>query len=859
MLKKQSLYRPDKQLEKMLLNLVYSLIAMAISVLLLFAFPHHSLLFLGLTLFLTSVTISIAIILITDSESALTYGGFANVVLDDNTVIKRIDNSYGEPVIENKPASDFFKQENILSYLKEHAFSDNSNNLNLERISQAIEKLKEESVVLELVQDEQSRFYQINIRPLYLKKNDIFESNFSIEKIQKETYLFWQIQDITAEQNMERIIEKERQKLHRFIEDMPLGLYILDENSNVEYVNDTFAAQLEMEKNQIVGKPFSDFVKNKKDKLFSSDLIDFSELTFFKNIKNQNIELFVSQNRFNDSNVLKTRGLTLKSLPNDQKLSLMFNKSSCAYKLLFNTVPVGIVYISPKLEITAYNKKAAEILEISESKSELENLFVRADLKHIDQLLASFAQSSEKQTVTTFETSLKSGKPVRVLLSPVWQTYLKESVFDGGVVYITDTTKSKSLEHQFAQAQKMQAMGQFAGGVAHDFNNLLTAMIGYCDLLLQRHRVGDPSFADINEIRQNAIRAAALVRQLLVYSKQQPTNPKYIDVVENLTDLSQFLKRVLGEQVTLEFHHDANLGFIHLDPVHFTQVIMNLSINAKDAMNGKGKLKISTHVETLLEPVQFGDGVVEAGDFIVISVTDTGCGIKKENLSRIFDPFFSTKQNVVGSGTGLGLATVYGIVSQSKGLIKVESTENVGTTFKIYFPRFEKSDEAATTPKSATQNITPVLTALSKEAPKLVFGLNVTKTDHQGKSKTNPSQIKILFVEDENSVRAFGVRALKKKGFNVVSCSSGENALEQKGPFDLMVTDMVMPGISGTELASQMKKRQSDIKIIIASGYSEEMARKELSGDESFTFLAKPYSLGDLTQKVFEVLNGSDK
>ncbi len=859
MLKKESLYRPDKQLEKMLFNLVYSLIAMAISVLLLFAFPHHSLLFLGLTLFLTSVTISIAIILITDSESALTYGGFANVLLDDNSVIKRIDNPYGEPVIENKPAADFFKQENILSYLKEHAFSDNSNTLNLERISQAIEKLKEESVVLELIQDEQSRFYQIGIRPLYLKKNDIFESNFSIEKIQKETYIFWQIQDITAEQNMERIIEKERQKLHRFIEDMPLGLYILDENSNVEYVNDTFASQLEMEKSQIIGKPFSDFVKNKKDKLFSSDLIDFSELTFFKNIKKQNIELFVSQNRFNDSNVLKTRGLTLKSLPNDQKLSLMFNKSTSAYKLLFNTAPVGIVYISPKREITAYNKKAAEILEIFESKSTLENLFTDSDLRRFDQILASPQETLEKQPLITFETSLKSGKSVRVSFSVVWQTYLKKSVFDGLIVYITDTTKSRNLEHQFAQAQKMQAMGQFAGGVAHDFNNLLTAMIGYCDLLLQRHRVGDPSFADINEIRQNAIRAAALVRQLLVYSKQQPTNPKYIDVVENLTDLSQFLKRVLGEQISLEFYHDTNLGFIHLDPVHFTQVIMNLSINAKDAMNGKGKLKISTHVETLFEPVQFGDGVVEAGDFIVISVTDTGCGIKKENLSRIFDPFFSTKQNVVGSGTGLGLATVYGIVSQSKGLIKVESKENVGTTFKIYFPRYEKTDEALAAPKSPAQNIAPVLTALSKEAPKLVFGLNVTKTDHQGTTKTNPSQIKILFVEDENSVRAFGVRALKKKGFNVIACSSGENALEQEGPFDLMVTDMVMPGISGTELASQMKRRQSDIKIIIASGYSEEMARKELSGDESFTFLAKPYSLGDLTQKVFEVLNGSDK
>ncbi len=859
MLKKGSLHRPDRQLEKMLLNLVYSLIAMTVSVLLLLGFPHHFLLFLSLTLFLTSITISIAIILITDSENALTYGGFANAVLEDSNIIKRIDNPFGEPVIENKPAAAFFKQTDILSFLKQNAFADSASELNLERLSLALEKLKEENVVLELSFDDTSRWYQISVRPIYLKKNDIFESDFSVEKIQKETYFFWQVQDITAQKNMEQILEKERQKLYHFIQDMPLGLYILNQNNVVEYVNDTFSSQLDMPKENIIGKPFSDFIKNKQDKLFDSDFVDFSELTFFKNEKNQNIELFVAQNRFTDSNILKTRGLTLKSLPNDQKLSLMFNKSASAYKLLFNTAPVGIFYLSQSGDITAFNQKASEILAIDAPNPKIESFLLKADLKQIENIFKVSQKTDEKQSLTTFETSLKSGKPVFLSIAPVWQTYLKNSVFDGLIVYVTDTTKSKNLEQQFAQAQKMQAMGQFAGGIAHDFNNLLTAMIGYCDLLLQRHRVGDPSFADINEIRQNAIRAAALVRQLLVYSKQQPTNPKDIDVVENLTDLSQFLKRILGEQIALSFHHDSNLGFIHLDPVHFTQVIMNLCINAKDAMNGKGELKISTHVETLLEPVQFGDDIVQAGDFIVISISDTGCGIKKENLSRIFDPFFSTKQNVVGSGTGLGLATVYGIVSQSKGLIKVDSTENVGTTFKIYFPRYAANNEKTSAQKSETPAVVPVLTALSKEAPKLIFGLNVSKTDHQNSSSQDPSNIKILFVEDENSVRAFGVRALKKKGFNVVSCASGESALEQDGPFDLMITDMVMPGISGTELAAKMKARQPDIKIIIASGYSEEMARKELSGDESFTFLAKPYSLGDLTQKVFEVLNDAEK
>ena len=217
MLKKGSLHRPDRQLEKMLLNLVYSLIAMTVSVLLLLGFPHHFLLFLSLTLFLTSITISIAIILITDSENALTYGGFANAVLEDSNIIKRIDNPFGEPVIENKPAAAFFKQTDILSFLKQNAFADSASELNLERLSLALEKLKEENVVLELSFDDTSRWYQISVRPIYLKKNDIFESDFSVEKIQKETYFFWQVQDITAQKNMEQILEKERQKLYHFI------------------------------------------------------------------------------------------------------------------------------------------------------------------------------------------------------------------------------------------------------------------------------------------------------------------------------------------------------------------------------------------------------------------------------------------------------------------------------------------------------------------------------------------------------------------------------------------------------------------------------------------------------------------
>ena len=441
---------------------------------------------------------------------------------------------------------------------------------------------------------------------------------------------------------------------------------------------------------------------------------------------------------------------------------------------------------------------------------------------------------------------------------------------DGLVIYLIDSTRQKNLELQFAQAQKMQAMGQLAGGVAHDFNNLLTAMIGFCDLLLQRHGVGDPSFTDLIQIKQNANRAAGLVRQLLAFSRKQPLKPKLIDVTENFVELSHMLKRILGEQVILKFSHGSDLGFIRVDPVQFSQVIINLAVNAKDAMNGSGTLTITTRVESLTTPYQFGADTIKPGEFVVVDVADTGCGIPPENLSRIFEPFFSTKQNVVGSGTGLGLAMVYGIVRQTEGFIKVDSSVGRGTTFSIHLPRFENDAEeeklqTADMQKQITaKDGTPILTVQEKQTSpvavnqKLIFGLNVSAIDRRHETEQKAEDIRILFVEDEDSVRTFAIRALQKKGYEVIGCNSAENALEQlenDKDFDLLITDMVMPGMSGAELAGIVREKIPGIKILLASGYSEEIARRELASSQDFEFMAKPFSLGDLTKKVFDILN----
>ena len=393
-----------------------------------------------------------------------------------------------------------------------------------------------------------------------------------------------------------------------------------------------------------------------------------------------------------------------------------------------------------------------------------------------------------------------------------------------------DTTEQKNLEEQFAQSQKMQAVGQLAGGVAHDFNNLLTAMIGFCDLLLSRHGPGDPSFADIMQIKQNANRAANLVRQLLAFSRRQTLQPKIINITDALAEMSNLLRRLIGEKIDLKVSHGRDIGLVKVDPGQLDQVIINLVVNARDAMAGEGgTLTVQTSPEIIDEPTATGTEIIPPGDYIGIKVTDTGIGIPKENLTRIFEPFFSTKQR--GEGTGLGLSTVYGIVKQTGGFIAVNSEEGKGTTFTIYLPRYEASEEEL----AETQ-------AVIEETP----SRDLTGTGA------------ILLVEDEDAVRTFGARALRSKGYDVLEANNGDNALEVLNntdkTIDLVISDVVMPGIDGPTLIRMLREQKPELKVIFISGYAEDTYRDELDEENGVHFLPKPFSLKDLATKVKEVL-----
>ncbi len=404
---------------------------------------------------------------------------------------------------------------------------------------------------------------------------------------------------------------------------------------------------------------------------------------------------------------------------------------------------------------------------------------------------------------------------------------------DGGLtLYFIDVTEQKNLEAQFAQSQKMQAVGQLAGGVAHDFNNLLTAMIGFCDLLLLRSRPGDPAFADIMQIQQNANRAANLVRQLLAFSRQQTLQPRVLDITDVLVELSHLLRRLIGENIALEVVHGRDLGLVKVDQGQLEQVVINLAVNARDAMPKGGRLTIRTANVHQAAELRRGPEIIPAGDYVLIEAADTGVGISPANLARIFEPFFSTKE--VGSGTGLGLSTVYGIVKQTGGFVFVESTPGRGAAFEIYLPRHQA---ASGVPATRVNAVEPA-------APKDLTGTAA-----------------VMLVEDDDAVRMFGARALRNKGYRVTEAKSGEAALELIGSaaekVDLLITDVVMPQMDGPTLIREVRRIDPSIKVIFISGYAEDTFRQRLDSEAGLHFLPKPFSLKQLAVKVKDVIGSN--
>ncbi len=689
--------------------------------------------------------------------------------------------------------------------------------------------------------------------------------------VRRKGMTFWYINDITLRRQMEQVINEEQARFIDLMEHAPIGFFSSDPEGRLLFVNQSFAAWLgttrealmkgEIRLHDLLAAPPPEHTPPYAV-VPESESRDSVEVVI-KPVEGAAFEAAISLETVKDldGKLLRLRSV-VRHLTRERQTAEALAQSERRIARLFEAAPMGLALLDSEGRILEYNRSFAAMARPSgklRKRQAFAELFSEADRPALQQALQELAKDDDARAAAAapggdrqarqdmvkapIELRFLGDPPKVAALSLSWSESLDDQQ-EGYVAYLEDVTEQKSLEAQFVQGQKMQAVGQLAGGIAHDFNNLLTAMIGFSDLLLLRHRPGDQSFADIMQIKQNANRAANLVRQLLAFSRQQTLQPKVLDVTDALAELSHLLRRLIGDTVELQLVHGRDLGLVRVDHGQLEQVIINLAVNARDAMPEGGRLVIKTSNVTLATSLRHKDELVPAGDYVVIEVIDSGNGIAPEHIDRVFDPFFSTKD--VGEGTGLGLSTVYGIVKQTGGHIYVESRDGEGTTFSIYLPQHQSSEDELA----------------GKAQPELA-----EKRDLTGIGT-------VLLVEDEDAVRTFSARALRNKGYDVLEARSGEAALEVLdngaaepalpggggGPraIDLLITDIVMPRIDGVTLVRRVRESYPEMKVIFISGYAEDAFRQRLDQIDGTHFLSKPFSLKDLASKVKEVLSEPD-
>ncbi len=642
-------------------------------------------------------------------------------------------------------------------------------------------------------------------------------------------FVHWRFDDISPRYHMEAAIREEREKLRDFTDNAPVGFFSIGADGRFIFANDTLLQLLKVDRETLMTrKTLHDFLVTPPANARPCDVFEGGGLHQYDELAMKTATGHVFKAAITHSITLSAdTGLISRSiiydLTSEQNMEEALRESEDRFQRLFEEAPVGICMLSAGGTISDANRKLAAMLRQP------------AAVLNGQRLTEYIGPDAQKRTGEWLERIAKGDRSIPFIEVPlkadadiITQLYARRfSGSDSFVLHFIDLTEQKNLEKQFTQSQKMQAVGQLAGGIAHDFNNLLTAMIGFCDLLLLRHKPGDPSFADIMQIKQNANRAANLVRQLLAFSRQQTLQPRVLDLTDVLTELSHLIRRLIGANIDLNIEHGSDLGLVKADQGQMEQVLINLAVNARDAMPQGGKLSIRTDSLITGAAQQLtGEETLPPGEWVTITVKDNGTGIPPEALPRIFEPFFSTKD--VGAGTGLGLATVHGIVHQTGGYIGVSTKVGEGTSFTIYLPRHKDVSSAKTAALPEEKQIIRDLTGSAK----------------------------ILLVEDEDAVRVFSARALGNKGYQVVEAASGASALkileEKKFDPEVLITDVMMPEMDGTQLAQIVREQYPHVKIIFISGYAEDRFKEHL-GDNVY-FLPKPFTLKQLASKVKEVI-----
>lgn len=631
-------------------------------------------------------------------------------------------------------------------------------------------------------------------------------------------------------------------------QDLNLGYFVLDRENKIIECNPRLSEIFKQRSEDIIGNDFLNYnpVRIKLSSQTKNDQVIPSSIKFhnkklsnsqwpesgmyiIQNNLGENVDVWlVSEEHEEPSDKCAFYTLPMYQHPDWQSL----RTSQIHLKRFFDKSPVGIAFVNIDGDILEANNAFAKYFQqenISLEDKKFLDLIDEGDRKKVTKYLDKVLEKGKIRKPIECTLICKDDNE-DIIVSLFANRIVENEEPTGIIIQFIEITEQKNLELRFAQSQKMQAIGQLAGGIAHDFNNLLTAMIGFCDLLLIRHKPGDRSFADVMQIKQNANRAAGLIRQLLAFSRKQTLSTRPVNVTDVIAELSHLLRRLLGVNIDLKINHGRNIAMIKTDPIQLEQVIINLAVNARDAMTDGGSLSITTMNIRKEDAPEKKHKIMPNNDYVLIEVEDTGCGIPEENLDRILEPFFSTKE--VGSGTGLGLSTVYGIVKQTGGFIFVESELNVGTKFMIYFPQLEITEEEKNKQAIAETNDDEAVIDLT------------------GKGT-------VLFVEDEDAVRVFGTRALENKGYKVLKAENAFKALDlykEADVVDLLITDVVMPEMDGPTLIKEIFKINPKQKVICISGYAKDAFDKDIGQYEQIEFLPKPFSLKKLAETVKMVL-----
>jgi two-component system cell cycle sensor histidine kinase/response regulator CckA len=697
----------------------------------------------------------------------------------------------------------------------------------------------QEEVRVDSIRGEAGRWLRMRVRPLGESKR---EAKLTV----------WSIADVTRELERQENVFQELQHAVDYLDHAPAGFFSVDAAGGISYLNATLAEWLEQDLAEVGsgGLRLGDIIAGDGGALVTTlsaapgevrtELFDIDLKT--KSGRTVPARLYHKVAFGADGTPGPSRTLVINRAGDNGSDPL--RAAEVRFMRFFQNTPMAIATVDKQGTIVRSNALFARLF----------NPVLKGEGSGGRSILAVVAERDR----SAFEAAIRRAADKQGEIDPVdaalegagdrsarfYVTAVEERDQESAIVYAIETTAQKDLENKFTQAQKMELVGQLAGGIAHDFNNVLGAIMMASDFLVNAHKPTDPSFQDIIQIRQNANRAAAMVRHLLAFSRKQTLRPQVIDLGDVVYDLTMLLRRLIGERITLNVVPQRDLWPVKADLAQFEQVLVNLVVNARDAMTEGGKLTLRTANVDADQSAKFQYKGMPVGEYVLVEVEDTGTGIPPEIIDKIFDPFFTTKD--VGKGTGLGLSTVYGIIKQTGGFVYVESQAGQGTTFRIFIPRYIAAADDVPPPQLPETTAPALAGALSAAEEAMRTAADLT------------GQGVILLVEDEEGLRALNARGLASRGYTVIEAGNGVEAMEvlerQGGKVDLVVSDVVMPEMDGPTLLKELRKKNPETKIIFVSGYAEDAFQKSLPNPDDYNFLAKPFTLKQLVAKVKETM-----